>query len=84
MISFNNLVIIIAAISAAISGSKDIKWYSNQVLLLFSIVSFITEIIIHILFAYKFPLLFVSYIIITDPLFQYIIKYCYKNYRLFE
>ena len=78
MLSIHNFVIIFTAISVAISGAKRIKWHLNPVFMFFSIMNLVAEILTQVFIAYKFPVLFVSWIIISDPLFQDIIKYLYK------
>lgn len=80
MVSIHNLVIIFSAISVAISGAKRIKGHLNPVFMFLSIINLVADILTQVFIAYKFPVLFVSWIIISDPLFQDIIKYLYKKF----
>jgi hypothetical protein len=76
MLTVHQFVMIIAAIRAFQSGIKD-----NHVSSFISIINLITEVIAQVFIAYKFPLLFVSLVIMGDPLFQDTIKYLYKKYK---
>jgi hypothetical protein len=82
MITFVQFGIIMAAINATIEGAKRITWSVNPISLCLSVMNLIAEIIIQVFIVYKFPLLFVSYVVVTDPLFQTIVKkYIYKIYK---
>lgn len=81
MLSFHNFVIIFAAITVAISGVKKIKWNLNPFFMFLSIMNLVAEILSQVFIAYKFPILFVSWIIISDPLFQDTMKYLYKKLK---
>jgi len=78
MSTFYNYLIIITAISELISGTKRIQWSTNQFFILMSIINILAEVLIHLFIAYEFPILFVSWIVISDPLFQNILKYFIK------
>ena len=65
MSTMHTFVMLIAAIRAFQSGIKN-----NDVLSFISIINLITEVIAQVFIAYKFPLLFVSLVIMGDPLFQ--------------
>lgn len=80
MYTVHQIVIIITAISTAISGAKRITWSINQVLLFLSVMNLIAEIITQVFIVYKFPLLFVSYVVVTDPLFQTTMKNIYTRF----
>jgi hypothetical protein len=80
MYVFHQIVIIIAAITAAIEGSKKIILTSHPLWLWLSVINFIAEVITQVFVVYKFPLLFVSLIIIKDPLFQHIMKKIYTKF----
>lgn len=84
MISFHNYIIIVAAISAAISGAKKIKTFMSTcakypIFLYFFIINLIAEMAIETYIAYKYPFIFVSWIIVNDPLIQYIITMLIKK-----
>lgn len=70
MLSFRQLIMIYATIQIFQSDMKYIRWLSNPVLLSLDIIYFITEVLIQLLIAYKFPLLFVSWLIITDAFYH--------------
>ena len=76
----HQFVIIMAAISTAISGAKRITWSVHPALLFLSIMNLIAEVITQVFIVYKFPLLFVSYVVVTDPLFQDIMKKTYTKF----
>jgi hypothetical protein len=74
--------IVMAAITTAVSGAKRITWSDKSIWLYVLIINLVTEIISQVYFVYKFPLLFVSYVVVTDPLFQTIMtKNIYKMYK---
>lgn len=79
--STHKFVIIFTAISVAILAAKRIKWHLKPVFMFFSIMNLVAEILTQAFIAYKFPVLFVSLIIISDTLFQDIIKYLYKKLK---
>ncbi len=80
MYTFHQFVIMFAAITAAIEGSKKITLSSHPLWLCLSVTNFVAEVFSQVIIAYKFPLLFVSWIIIKDPLFQKIINQIYKKF----
>jgi hypothetical protein len=80
MLSLHQFVIIVAAISTAISGAKKITWLVNPLLLFLQLMNLSAEITTQVFIVYKFPILFVSLIIIKDPLFQRIMKITYKKF----
>ena len=78
---FHNFVMIFAAITAVIVGAEKIKWSSHPVWLCLSVANYISDIISHVIISYKFPLLFISWIIIQDPLVQKIAKILYTKIK---
>ena len=86
-------IVIIAMIVAIISSKQRIKWTTEedpiefQVLIkiiqsiIQSIMSILLETLIKLFIAYKFPILFVSWVIITDPLTIYLINLVYKRLK---
>lgn len=74
MLTIHKFIIVFAAITTAITGAKNIRWHLNPVFIFIEIMNIIGDILTQIFIAYKFPLLFVSWRIISDPLFQDIIK----------
>lgn len=70
MLSLHQIIMIYAAIQAFQSGRKSIKWSANPIFLFMTIINLIAEILTQVFMAYKFPLLFVSWMIITDPFYQ--------------
>jgi hypothetical protein len=81
MYTVHQIVIIMAAISTAISGAKRITWSVNPLLIFLSVMNLIAEIMTQVFIVYKFPLLFVSYVVVTDPVFQTIMKKIYKKIK---
>lgn len=80
MNTIHQFVMLMAAISTAASGAKKITWSAHPVLLSLSIMNLIAEILTQVYIVYKFPLLFVSYAVVSDPLFQDIMKKTYTKF----
>jgi hypothetical protein len=72
--------IVMAAITTAVSGAKRITWSDKSIWLYVLIINLVTEIISQVYFVYKFPLIFVSYVVVTNPLFQDIMKKTYTKF----
>lgn len=70
MLTVHQFVMVISAIRAFQSGISGIKWLANPFFLSLSIMNLIVELLAQVFMAYKFPLLFVSLVIIGNPLFQ--------------
>lgn len=81
MLSIHQFIMIFAAISTAISGTKRISRSINPFFVFISVMNLAGEVLTQVFMAYKFPILFVSWIIITDRLFQDMVKYLYKKYK---
>jgi len=79
MLSLYYFVIIITAISATISATKRIQWYNNPLFMFLSYMNLIADILTQVFIAYKWPIIVVSWVIITDPLTQDVIKYLYNS-----
>lgn len=75
MTSMYNFVILIAAIKGFESGVKsfrfisEFKWIPSKVSLVLSIITVIVEILTNVFIAYKWPILFVSCLILTEPFY---------------
>ena len=82
-------IVIIAMIVAIISSKQRIKWTTEEdpiefqvlIKIIQSIMSILLETLIKLFIAYKFPILFVSWVIITDPLTIYLINLVYKRLK---
>lgn len=80
-------IIIVSILTTIMSSKKRIEWTTEQdpieykifIKIIQSIMSIIIETLIKIFIAYKFPLLFVSWVIITDPLTKKIFDFIYKR-----
>lgn len=85
MSPINQIAIIIGAIQGFQSGANGISFISEYrliprpILLIIAISSFIIDIFIHIFMAHTFPLLFVSWFIITDPFYRRQLISLYKK-----
>ena len=85
MPSINQIVNIIDSIQGLQSGenrnniNSKYRLVSRQILLIIAICSFIIDIFINIFMAYTFPLLFVSWVIISDPFYRKKIINLYKK-----
>ncbi len=79
-LTFHHFVIMFAAITAAIEGAKTIKLTLHPFWIYLSVINFIVEVSAQIFIAYKFPILFISWTVIQDPLVQKIVKLLYKKY----
>lgn len=79
MFTLHQFVIMFAAIVAAIEGAKRIKFSVHPVWIGLSVINYISEVSAQVFIAYKFPILFVSWIIIQDPSVQLIAKLIYKK-----
>ena len=85
MSTIQDLAMLIGAIKGFQSGANGINVISEYrlvprpILLVMSIISFIIEIFIHLFMAYKFPLLYISWFIISDPFYRKQIISLYKK-----
>lgn len=78
MISLHEILMLLIGISAVIIGVKKIKWVNDLSFMLILFISLLAEILTQVFIVYKFPLLFISWILITDPLVLRIIDYYNK------
>ena len=74
MSSFIKYVVIFAALRSIYYGINNLKWSLNSFYIYLQIINLISEIIINSAIAYKFPLLFVSWIVLTSKEFKYLLK----------
>ena len=85
MSTIQDLAMLIGAIKGVQSGANGINVISEYrlvprpILLIIAICSFIIDIFIHLFMAYTFPLLFVSWFIISDPFYRKQIISLYKK-----
>lgn len=85
MISIHQFIILVNITSTLVSGIKKVRIYNNNPFYIYiSIIYLFSELITQFFIAYKFPILLVSWLLFTDPLFQEIIKYLYKNKKLIK
>ena len=76
MLSFHQLVVLLAFIQGFQYGTKDINMYCLSPLRIIVLASdIITELFIRVFIAYNFPKLFIILTIVTDKYIQSLFKY---------
>ena len=71
------MLYIIILFVALTTDTTEIKLYSNTLYLYLSLMNLSVTVLMRIFIAYRFPLLFIGWAIISDTLFNKIVTKCY-------